>query len=613
MVEDSANMDTIKEDFIKRIENTKNLFGQAIQALMNSDRSDKSERIIVIRTAMDLIEEELDRVNNYWFLDDKSINEQYKNYSEKRINNILLTCQQIRSQVSSQRSLYDCAGFARELISIIGDKATNELFSNFRYGNCNYVLFGKNGAGKTTLINRLVKTMFELGSYVVPATRNIGYSPNIGFSDDEVNLSNVLNTSDGRSLFLLAKEIIINEIAFGRLEEKFGEPMNRLVERTFNSLGLNRKLKIGLNSELTLTLDDGSGEYSFSDASDGEKSAFFFISIALLAPKNAYLIIDEPENHLNGSLMVKLFDLLESNRKDITFVYATHNLHFIESRNNVEIVYLKKIDERNKWEFNKFDDYGDLTLDTILAVEGTNDDVIFCEGQDMNSLDCRLYGAIYPNYQIVSSGGCDRVISKTIIFNDNANTFRKKAYGIVDYDFRQAEDIEFLKNKSVFVSKLNEIENYYLLEPFLKAGKEQFLIENSIENIKDQIINLISSKKDEVLRDFATKTIRRINMKNQLSDIHDVESSMDELNRVNKALFLSEFNSFESKLNDALMNKDYEKLMVLVPGKKFYIDAIRNSFNINKCDTYINLCIRLVSEDSTVRNSLKQYISPDLN
>ena len=609
------SMDLVKDQFLKNFENTKNGLGQVLQSLKNAKSEGNLSKIATIELAIERMNDEIDRINNYWFLDDTNINEQFKRYSENRINSMLLTCRRMHSSFCSNTSgdFSRCVGFATEMNSIIGDKSSNELFSNFKYGDCNYILFGKNGAGKTTLINELVKIMFESNSAVIRAARNINYNQNQYFSDSEVNLKNALTSSDGKSIFLLAKEILKKEIEYDRLEEKSGTPMNRLVENTFNSLGLNRKLKIASDAGLTLTLDDGSGEYSFSDASDGEKSAFYFISTAFLAPKNSYLIIDEPENHLNGSLMIKLFDLLESERKDLTFVYATHNLHFIESRNNVEIIYLKKIDERNRWEFNKFDDYGDLTLDTILTVEGTNDDVIFCEGENMNSLDCKLYGAMYPNYQIIPSGGCDKVVSKTFIFNDNANTFRKKAYGIVDYDFRQAEDIQRLKDKSVFVSKLNEIENYYLLEPFLKAGKEQFLIEDSVEDIKNKIINIISYKKDEVLRDFATKAIRRINLKNQLSDIHDVENSIDELNRQNKTLFLSEFGSFESKLNDALTNKEYEKLMILVPGKKFYVDAIRNSFNINKCDTYINLCIKRVGEDTTVRDALKQYISPDFN
>jgi len=49
----------------------------------------------------------------------------------------------------------------------------NELFEHFKYGNKNYVIFGKNGAGKTTLLKKISSEVLKTNSYVIPATRII--------------------------------------------------------------------------------------------------------------------------------------------------------------------------------------------------------------------------------------------------------------------------------------------------------------------------------------------------------------------------------------------------------------------------------------------------------
>lgn len=48
----------------------------------------------------------------------------------------------------------------------------NDLFEHFKYGNRNYVIFGKNGAGKTTLLRQISEIMFK-NAIVLPADRTV--------------------------------------------------------------------------------------------------------------------------------------------------------------------------------------------------------------------------------------------------------------------------------------------------------------------------------------------------------------------------------------------------------------------------------------------------------
>src|SRR5699024_4230459 len=96
------------------------------------------------------------------------------------------------------------------------------------------------------------------------------------------------------------------------------------------------------NGEYEIHVETPEGKvYDFNKLSDGEKTIFYFIGHILLAQDNSYIIIDEPENHLNLSVCIKLWDTLEKIRTDCKFVYITHNLDFAISRNEKTLLWNK--------------------------------------------------------------------------------------------------------------------------------------------------------------------------------------------------------------------------------------------------------------------------------
>ncbi|MEP5953177.1 MAG: AAA family ATPase, partial [Lentilitoribacter sp.] len=76
----------------------------------------------------------------------------------------------------------------------------------------------------------------------------------------------------------------------------------------------------------------GADEYSASDMSDGERVIFYLIGQALLAQQHTLLIFDEPELHINKSILAKLWDEIEAARPDCAFLYITHDVEFARSR-----------------------------------------------------------------------------------------------------------------------------------------------------------------------------------------------------------------------------------------------------------------------------------------
>ncbi|EHS53675.1 ABC transporter ATP-binding protein-related protein, partial [Rhizobium sp. PDO1-076] len=72
--------------------------------------------------------------------------------------------------------------------------------------------------------------------------------------------------------------------------------------------------------------------YNAAEMSDGERVIFYLLGQALLLQSKTILIIDEPELHINKSVLSKLFDKIESSRPDCSIVYITHDVEFAASR-----------------------------------------------------------------------------------------------------------------------------------------------------------------------------------------------------------------------------------------------------------------------------------------
>ena len=542
----------------------------------------------------------------------KDCGDQYKTYyinRLERIYNNLNTFNKLNIESILENSLivpiYDTIN---NLNNLLKRDSIYELYEHFKYDRKNYILFGKNGAGKTTLLNKISREVLKSNTVVLSATRNIFYSNKDYVSNSELELSSILS-ENGKTLFLLGKLLTIRD--YHELKEGVDkeETILKKAELLFNQLGVNRKLLIDEKGNMSFE-DDNCQSYLISSASDGERSALYIMLAVLLSPKNAFVFIDEPENHLNGALMRKLFDSLENERPDVRFVFATHNIPFIQSRENFELIYIEKIDGRNNWKFKDISNCKkELSLDIVFNIEGTNDDIIFCEGDDINSLDYKIYNLLFPNYQIMPANGCENVEVQTQLVNKFASTFKKKSKGIVDGDFRFSDDIDKLKEKEVFVLPVNEIENICFLPCCLNAFLNFAKDDKTIDEVKKLIIKKIEIKTNEIKKDFATKLLRKIQMKNKFKSVDNIDECLTLLISENKEKFMTEYSKFENELDTNISNKDYDKLMKTVPGK-IIINDVAQIMGVQR-DFYLRNLLSLINSDSDLKRELLGLIKID--
>ena len=542
----------------------------------------------------------------------ENFNTQYQKYCINKFNKI-----EIEAEIFNGYNFKNITAFEEKDIinqikifyDLVNIDSIDDLYEHFKYGDKNYILFGKNGAGKTTLLNKISKNILNNNNTVIlKATRDINYIEDCYYRNTDLNLHSALvNNESGKPLFLLGQ--LLKDIDYEQLRNNINveENIEKKAINIFNQLGLDRNLYLSSKGILQLT-GNNIPAYNITSASDGERCAILIILSVLLSQPNSFVFIDEPENHLNGAFMRKLFDSLEKARPDIKFIFATHNIQFIQSRENAELIYLEKTDKREQWKFKNFKSYDELPLEVILNIEGTNDNIIFCEGEDRNSLDCRLYEILFPNYEIVPAHGCENVKKQTDAINSHQDVFRKKAIGIIDNDFLNQMKIDNLTNNNIFYLPVNEIENVYILPYCIESIKT--VIENGklIEEIQAEIISKINLKKEYIKKDFATKLLKKLQMDNKFKNESSIHDSLNTIMENNKEKFLDIYDDFENELENSISIKAYDKLLRLVPAKMIISDVAKIiGFSDEKI--YTSNILKKIKEDSNLKEKLLELIN----
>ena len=153
--------------------------------------------------------------------------------------------------------------------------------------------------------------------------------------------------------------------------------------------------------------------------SDGEKVVLYLISQVLQAPKNGFIIVDEPEIYLHKTILNKLWNILEKQRQDCIFVYLTHDLDFATSRSTAKKVWIKSFTFPDKWEIENIPE-NVLPESLLLELLGSRKNILFCEGKK-GSNDEKIYNLLFPNYTITPVESCFSVINYTKAFNKIPN------------------------------------------------------------------------------------------------------------------------------------------------------------------------------------------------
>lgn len=348
-----------------------------------------------------------------------------------------------------------------------------------------------------------------------------------------------------------------------------------------------------------------SEKYSAHQMSDGERSVLYLASQVLSIPENKTLIIDEPEIHLHGTIMNKLWESLEEYRSDCLFIYITHDTNFAAYHKNSEKIWIKSYDGEN-WYLEKIFS-NDLPEKLLFDILGSRKNILFVEGEE-SSFDTQLYSILYPEYFIIPCGSCTQVIMRTKSFNSTQNIHNNNVYGIIDRDFRTEYEINRLKKDNIYTLNVSEVENLFIIEELIKFLSDYLAknFDDVINNIKNYIIKerfdnqIISQVKKNVV-----SQIKHDLSMAEISDINTKESFTNAIKNINvDSIYEDTLNSYE----EALLSNDYKKVLEMF-NEKGLSKSIGHYFGFQNND-YLNTVISILrnKEQVEVLEIFKNYI-----
>ncbi|WP_279361173.1 AAA family ATPase [Xanthomonas sacchari] len=277
---------------------------------------------------------------------------------------------------------------------------------------------------------------------------------------------------------------IANQVREGKAPEEISlgkDPISQL-DRVWSAVFSERSLHWGDHKVLARSADQGE-DYPASRMSDGERTGFYLIAHVLLAPDNMALVLDEPELHLHRSVLSKLWDALEVERRDCTFIYITHDLNFASSRHDAAKVAVyeyaapTKISPVGFWDWEIVKPSEDIPEDMVLKILGSRRPTLFVEGLS-GSRDLAIYEAVFPEFYIIPCGGCSEVRNATQSFAKHYAQHHVLPRGVVDRDDLDEEEISALSRVGVHALSVACVENILLLPECVDAYVEEWLASN---------------------------------------------------------------------------------------------------------------------------------------
>lgn len=609
------------EDFIKKIEEIYKYI---------SDKKDLIENINFknFNTKYNEVIESLTRINNEkTSYREKNIVEQYIEKNSNKINSVYF-----KGTLIEEEDIKDLEEILGNLLDEIERLKYLRIFNK-----SNTIIVGGNGSGKSSLASYFKESDAD-GIIVIPAQKILFYieNPKVSSANEkdirEIQKKNFndksykkdYDVSDKVSqlskVFSYHISAIINELAKAGADKlvknKDSETKYIKLLEIWRKFYSDIEFRYDMNKRKLVPEKNGK-EYDLNSMSEGEKVTLFYILITLFAPRDAYIIVDEPETFLNHSMYNRLWYLLEEYRKDCRFIYISHHLEFISSRNAHIIYWCKEYDGNKNWKIKEISgELGDIPKELVIELLGARKNILFCEG-NRESLDYKVYTLLFENDVIlIPVEGHRDVINYTKSYN-KSSLLEGKAYGIIDRDFHSEETLNYYKKDKIYHLEFNEIEMFLLTEEILESVlKGNYLPPKSSEKIqkfKDKVIEVVKERKNYIVN----KSIKfYIDEKNFTIDtkkedfIFTEEKIKDYFSKLLDEVKIDEkIGELNERIDRIVSEKNYGEILKLSDFKYLFKNLTKQVFELD----YEQVCLTKLQLDKNLRTILRNTYLMELS
>ena len=358
-----------------------------------------------------------------------------------------------------------------------------------KIGDVIFVL-GANGTGKSGLMshiynqhNRQAKrisahrqTWFRTNALEYTPAHKVQMEENISQSDASLFSRWRDDYHDDRSKITIFELINAQNVRARAIADAVDASDTTLIEKLRKKEAplktLNHLLQYSnLPLEITVEADEkvfasknGGKPYSVAELSDGERNAILIAADVLTAKPHTLFIIDEPERHLHRSIISPLLTALFQKRSDCTFIVATHDLGLpLDNPESSTLVIRGCLWEGKQirgWDADIIASTDEINYQVKQDLLGARRTLLFVEG-DKSSLDQHVYNIIFPEATIIPQGNCVDVERAIHGIHATKSLHWVNAIGIVDADDRTSEQIDKLKQSSIYCVSCYSVEALY--------------------------------------------------------------------------------------------------------------------------------------------------------
>lgn len=477
-----------------------------------------------------------------------------------------------------------------------------KLFSFIAKIDSTTIIIGANGAGKSSLINELRKNNSKINSnemYVLPAQKLLYFVSNT-FGRDSINkdqyIANLKNVETKYNTIQIQTQKIEDDFssAFTKLITLWVKDFAKVMTDNARGVGevsialLDRVEQIWnqIFPEITfypepndrvLEVIRNGNKYSINGLSDGERCVLFYIGNVLLAPENSYIIVDEPETFLNAAVYNELWDLLISERHDCQFIFASHNMDFVQSRTNATYIWCKNFEAPYDLDYQILEESQEIPLPLLTEVSGAKKPILFCEGTK-TSIDYQIYSKLFSEFCFVKPvQGHKQVIQYTKAYNKLKESYGNQAYGIIDYDWMDEARIQNYKKKNIFVLPFNEIEMFLIDEEIVNyvLSDDEEDKKQKIKKLRDTVISLCITNKDKIISIALKKKLDEFMEGNLIETREPTEDEARTFleNLSEKFDITVTLENITKMVEDSIASSDFSKILKICNLKNEIIDS----------------------------------------
>lgn len=397
----------------------------------------------------------------------------------------------------------------------------------------------------------------------------------------------------------------------GQLIQK---PITKLdkVHRIWEYVLPHRKLIKKAGSIQTYPTDKPAELYNASEMSDGERVIFYLVGEAVSAPNDSIIIVDEPEMHIHHSITKKLWDGIEKERPDCTFIYLTHDIDFAASRQSSVKIWSKSFNGK-EWDYEVLPETENFPEQVYLEILGSRKPILFIEG-DESSTDYKLLQLVFPDYTTKPLGSCQKVFEVAKAFNEQQSFHNIDSYGLIDRDRRTDEEIAHITNPIIWVAKVAEIENFLLLEEVVKTVARLMMKEPTdvLNEVKSNIISFFGSQIETQALEHTVARIERI-FKNATNNTESKTYKELEDNLIDfwsNQDFNKIYSDFKNKFTEYVNNQNYNEILKVFNNKGLmHNSGVSSLCDLNsKNDAYLNFILGILKKENEDSDKIKMEI-----